>query len=170
MDNEQFANLRRLTEQATPGPWQTFVRSTDGIVNDMLGVDVEGPPDSMRGQYANLADAEFIVAARDAVPDLLDALAAMTQRSEQAEAKLATLLGADKPNRPATPTQMMRHWMLIASEQKRRADAAEHQLAAVPWDALHSVHMRAAGKDLHDWLTVTDWLSRHTPDHQEAQP
>lgn len=52
----------------------------------------------------------------------------------------------------------------------QRAEAAEAKLAAIPWDELHAVHMRATNKNLHDWLTVTDWLSRNTPEQQGAQP
>jgi hypothetical protein len=115
----------------------------------------------------------LVMAARHA-DNAESALAAMTARAEQAEAKLAVLLGADKPNKSATPTQIMRHWMLVASQEKRRADAAEHQLAAVPWGSLaYCWHHEG---DLEDdvWVnhsdTVDNWLHVYMPRKQDAQP
>ena len=105
-------------------------------------------------------------AARKAFAHMHTALERERERAEQAETKLATLLGADKPDRPATPTQMMRHWMLIASEQKRRADAAEHQLAAVPWEA---IEVALTEEDSPEWAAVQIWLHAKRP-HHEAQP
>jgi hypothetical protein len=50
-----------------------------------------------------------------------------------------------------------------------RAEAAEAKLAAVPWLAIHRVHMAAQGMDLDDWITVADWTHNNMP-QQEAQP
>lgn len=52
-------------------------------------------------------------------------LAELRQRAEIAEERLAAALGADKPDKPATPTERARHWAMEACDQKRRADAAE---------------------------------------------
>ena len=57
------------------------------------------------------------------------ALAAMTQRAEDAELKLASALGADKPDKPATPTERARLFAMVAAEQRRRAEQAEAALA-----------------------------------------
>ena len=117
MTDEQIANLRRLAEQATPGQWRTFVRSTDGMADDFLGVDLEGPPDAVRGQFARKEDVDFIVAARTAVPELLDALVAMTQRAEQAEREANSWIQAADDERTK-----LRHALAIA---RGRAEAAE---------------------------------------------
>ena len=120
MTDEQIANLRRLAEQATPGQWRTFVRSTDGMADDFLGVDLEGPPDAVRGQFARKEDVDFIVAARTAVPELLDALVAMTQRAEQAEREANSWIQAADDERTK-----LRHALAIA---RGRAEAAEAEL------------------------------------------
>lgn len=52
------------------------------------------------------------------------------ERANLAEERLAAALGADKPEKPATPTERARHWAMEACDQKRRAEAAEAALAA----------------------------------------
>lgn len=68
-DDIDRAELRRLDAAATPGPWT--VTPMGGI--EQLHADYDGNTD--------VADANFIAAARTAVPALLDAL-------EQAEARI----------------------------------------------------------------------------------
>lgn len=81
-----------------------------------------------------------LAAATADINQLREQLAAMTQRAVAAEAKLAHALGADKPDKPATPTERARHWAIVASEEKRRAEQAEarvlellHANAGVAW-------------------------------------
>lgn len=76
-------------------------------------------------------------------------LAAATQRAEAAEAKIAIALGADKPNKPATPTERARHWALEAAAQKERAEAAEQALAL----ATNST----PGKGTGVWVPLEKW-------------
>jgi len=120
----------------------------------------------------NSMDAEYsdLVRSRDTATAIAEQ---MRQRAEAAEAKLTVLLGADKPNKLATPTQIMRHWMLVASEQERRAEAAEHQLAAVPWTALFYCWGHKGDWEEDEWVnhsdTINNWLRAHTTD-QEVQP
>lgn len=81
--------LRVLAEAATPGPWGTIERGpfcgeSEGDVIDHYGADVVGAEhvtplnsqETTRGMMW-LRDAEFIAAARDAVPALLTENAAL---------------------------------------------------------------------------------------------
>lgn len=73
--------LRRLADAATPGPWPLF--SGGEYVG---GVGIVIAPDDGGVSPAN---AEFIAAARTALPALLDALAAAEHRATRAEAQSA---------------------------------------------------------------------------------
>ena len=87
--------LRVLAEAATPGPWGTIERGpfwgeSEGDVIDHYGADVVGAEhvaplgtqETTRGQMW-LRDAEFIAAARDAVPALLSEIAALAAEVER---------------------------------------------------------------------------------------
>ena len=87
--------LRVLAEGATPGPWGTIERGpfwgeSEGDVIDHYGADVVGAEhvaplgtqETTRGQMW-LRDAEFIAAARDAVPALLAENAALAAEVER---------------------------------------------------------------------------------------
>lgn len=100
--------LRVLAEAATPGPWGTIDRGpfwgeSEGDVIDHYGADVVGAEhvaplgtqETTRGQMW-LRDAEFIAAARDAVPALLAenaALAAEVDRLRTNAARYEWLRG-----------------------------------------------------------------------------
>ena len=46
------------------------------------------------------------------------------------------------------------------------------QVAAIPWTAIHRVHMAAQDMDTETfdhWITVADWTHNHMP-QQEVQP
>ena len=104
MTEEQLANLRRLADQATTGPWRYASEKEAGdnwlicfgtgrdncshYVSHFVTTDHVHAED-LQGDAST--DAEFVVAARTGVPALLDALAAMTKRAEAAEAKLARM-------------------------------------------------------------------------------
>lgn len=176
MTDEELANLRRLADAATTAPLNSYYSISDAewayYDGDADGKIVFVVPDDGKARQAT-ADARYIYAAYCAVPALLDALAAMTQCAEAAEAKLAVLLGADKPNKIATPTQIMRHWMLVASEEKHRRERAEHQLAAVPWESLVYCWKHEEDWEYNVWVNhssiVDNWLHVYMP-APEDQP
>ena len=76
-ETPDLAELRRLAEAATPGPWRTEYLM--GAGNDLLTAIVAGraTPDDLRVIGSTLAerDGKFIVAAVNALPALLDAAA-----------------------------------------------------------------------------------------------
>ena len=95
-----LAELRRLAEAATPGPWRTEYLM--GAGNDLLTAIVAGraTPDDLRVIGSTLAerDGQFIVAAVNALPDLLDdadalraELAHMTEARDNARAEVKRL-------------------------------------------------------------------------------
>lgn len=54
----------------------------------------------------------------------------------------------------------------------QRAEAAEAKLAAIPWLAIHRVHLAAQDMDqatFDHWITVADWTHNNMP-QQEVQP
>lgn len=61
----------------TPGPWTAKCRSCDGIDDPLLGWEILGPPDALRGQFALGDDARLIAAA----PEMLTVLEKLMQSS-----------------------------------------------------------------------------------------
>ena len=95
-----LAELRRLAEAATPGPWRTEYLM--GAGNDLLTAIIAGraTPDDLRVIGSTLAerDGKFIVAAVNALPALLDdadalraELAHMTEARDNARAEVKRL-------------------------------------------------------------------------------
>lgn len=80
MTNERIAELRALEQAATPGPWERWAEHADFFARVkkntrgvMIGERVgECTDDSDEGEALAFANADFIVAARTAVPELLD--------------------------------------------------------------------------------------------------
>ena len=73
------AALRALEARATPGPWTPDadkIRATDALLPDTIVVAYYTGHDHQLGLKTtrHSADAEFIAAARDALPDRLDRL------------------------------------------------------------------------------------------------
>ena len=80
---EKIAEARRLCEAATPGPWRMSEDNALETVDCIIVVCAEwdyGDDDSTL--YVSNEDAEFIVAARQLVPELLDTLEAETKRAD----------------------------------------------------------------------------------------
>lgn len=92
-NNELIQQARELCEKATPGPWV----SLHGIPNPSVCQDrdwdkeiaaVHGSNDYGGYQYHQaVADADLMAASSTLIPQLCDALEAMTARAEQAEAE-----------------------------------------------------------------------------------
>lgn len=100
---ERAAALRRLCEQATPGPWEWFYE--DESMPAILGnkdyaagghvltgaVCASCEKTGNRCLCPNEADAAFIAATRTALPDALDALAAKDAALADAQREMAEL-------------------------------------------------------------------------------
>ncbi len=96
MTAEERAAIRERCEKATSGPWTVEHRCVDcdDKVDETagLGLEIVGPPEPMRGQFALSADARFIAHARANVPALLDALDAAERERDEARAALVELV------------------------------------------------------------------------------
>lgn len=90
--------LRKLADAATPGPWEAGdvwvytkpIYSDDNRLSDVLGMKFADEDRASSEHARGLRNAEVIAAARTAVPELLDRLAA-------AEAKLAAVEALHQP-------------------------------------------------------------------------
>ena len=83
--------LRRLADAATAGPWEN---ARNGVQQSLDAATKAGDyryegVGIVPEEYVRQDDAEFIAAARTAVPALLDALAAAEHRATRAEARAA---------------------------------------------------------------------------------
>ena len=83
--------LRRLADAATAGPWEN---ARNGVQQSLDAATKAGDyryegVGIVPEEYVRQDDAEFIAAARTAVPALLDALAAAEHRATRAEAQSA---------------------------------------------------------------------------------
>jgi len=101
---ERLAELRRLHEAATPGPWKLWngwgpVAGTEYMVvyrigpegDEWVGIiaDYRYPPSA--DLYAKREDAELVAAARNALPELLDEIQRLKGVILRAAADLARL-------------------------------------------------------------------------------
>jgi hypothetical protein len=86
INKEWIAEQRAVCEAATPGPWEVlkFGRYED---HDECQIDL--PDDDI--ELAKYENAEFIAAARTALPAALDALEASMQREAEKDATIARL-------------------------------------------------------------------------------
>lgn len=84
MNSDDTQKLRALVEKATPGPWDTDGSTSVGAGEEWLAHLTAYDDGSSLAQAR--ADAAFIAAARDAVPALLDRLAAVEAKNERLEA------------------------------------------------------------------------------------
>ena len=85
--------LRKLADAATPGPWENTrngVQQTIDAATKVGDYKYEGVG-IVPEEYVRQEDAEFIAAARTAVPALLDALASAEDRATQAKARIRHL-------------------------------------------------------------------------------
>ena len=86
------------------------------------------------------------------------------QRAETAETRLSVALGADKPDKPATPTERARYWALEAAAQRERAEAAEAKLAAIPYKAIHDCWYHSDGQTPDTSADIVEaWLDGAKP-------
>ena len=123
------AELHRLADAATPGPW-VMDDDSRGLVGPWIdGVSEEGTAREIADcTWTDEADAEFIAASREAVPELLDAL---TRAEAQSEAR----------------RQQTKYWKERAEEFEAERDewrqtALDERAAAL--DALEQIKAREA--------------------------
>lgn len=92
------------------------------------------PADESRAIKATNEEADLYIIAMFVARQVSE-LQAKLKRTEE---KLANAFGANKAYKEATPTERARFWAMEAAEQKRRADSAEAQLAALraEWEAI----------------------------------
>jgi hypothetical protein len=69
LSDEDLGELERLLEQATPGPWRSFVEGRDHTSGSHF-IQTEGKDIELVG--ATIADQDLIVAARNALLPLID--------------------------------------------------------------------------------------------------
>jgi len=69
MDASEIARLRELCSKATPGAWMRIMCGCHE-----MGYDLDGVPVGTRGSFGRAEDADFVAAARSALPAALDAL------------------------------------------------------------------------------------------------
>ena len=98
-ETPDVAELRRLAEAATPGPWEAF-GAVDGrrgerwlgVTTDMRAIESARAGDVFAAQNCTRQDALFIAAANPAVVlGLLDRLAHMTEARDNARAEVERL-------------------------------------------------------------------------------
>lgn len=85
---EQLDQLNDLAKAATRLPWSVAHRDIRCTESDDeragLGLEIEGPPEaSNRGQFARSADARYIVAACNAVPDLIAQIRRLEREADE---------------------------------------------------------------------------------------
>lgn len=76
-ETAQVQQIREREQQATPGPWHNagLGEVHSDHENGVYVIPDDGEPESVVADSCTDADAEFIVAARNAMPELLDLLA-----------------------------------------------------------------------------------------------
>jgi hypothetical protein len=113
LTEEELATIRRRSIGATPGPWTRFGRSSSNPDGDdeFLGHEIEGPPEASRGQFARVADAEFIAHARSDVPRLLAEVDRLRAENTAQAARIAAV------------RELRRGWFQDADAKRSKADA-----------------------------------------------
>jgi hypothetical protein len=80
MDDKELAELERLERAATPGPWRSWVEGRDHLAGDHVIQRSAGTDPDIYVEIrvagachpASVADQDFIAAARNAIPSLIE--------------------------------------------------------------------------------------------------
>jgi hypothetical protein len=89
MDKERLEELKRLCEDATPGPWEDCLDQLNAPSATVIDHEWGPPtPNAPEGTYASVtrADADFIAASRTALPELIAEVEFLTKVAEQMRA------------------------------------------------------------------------------------
>ena len=85
MDSAKIDELERLAAQATPGPWYTLSEMCEGVGCDTI-ISKQGEICDFVGNMHNpYGDRSYIVAARNAVPELIAENRALQERVRELE-------------------------------------------------------------------------------------
>ena len=84
MNTEKRKRLRELAEKATPGPWRKVVCNKEDGWSCVMG-EHEAVTDGVQTGEMNGDNADFIAAARNALPELLDEVERLRARVEVLE-------------------------------------------------------------------------------------
>ena len=156
--------LRRLADAATAGPWEN---ARNGVQQSLDAATKAGDyryegVGIVPEEYVRQDDAEFIAAARTAVPALLDALAAAEHRATRAEAQSAirgraVVIYRDR----AREAEAERDWNLrssrLAKEGRIKANARAESAEARIRDLTQEVRdERGAALDALEQVKVRD--------------
>jgi hypothetical protein len=155
---DDLARIEELAEKATPGPWEI-----DAIESGEHGLFIEeestelGVGGRQVAGWLTAPNAEFIAAARTAVPALVAGVRSRDERITELEAQLAestTLAGATTCGQinawPSTPGEFATRWNAATEEARAdrlagMIDASERSLACLLGEHLnHIAQMEAA--------------------------
>lgn len=84
MNTEERKRLRELCDKATPGPWRKVVCNKEDGWSCVMG-EHEAVTDGVQTGEMNGDNADFIAAARNALPELLDEVERLRARVERLE-------------------------------------------------------------------------------------
>ena len=97
LTKDELTKVHKSLEATTQGKWIAVHGASDCTVHDGecsggLGLDVEGPPQPRKGQFARSADAKFIASAHnDYVPQLLAEVERLQSESNDLRERLQHL-------------------------------------------------------------------------------
>lgn len=111
-NTDRLASIRARAEAATPGPWRISGHEVIGVVTKAFVQSIQHP--WVADVDAVSEDAEFITAAREDIPFLLDQLATAEAKIAQVQAEAQAW--ADSPQGEIAPTQGVgTHFLKILS-------------------------------------------------------
>lgn len=163
---QQAAEVIRLSEQATPGPWVAEHRhmyyTPDDDEQDGLGLEVVGPEVAWgRGQFARGADAQFIAYTRTAAPSIAQALLDALERVVQCQLALRTILDALPPHGRMNARDVQ--WLRSVARAGLGEDSLGAQLETAETARLRAEidALRAVAEAAGDIAPPTTWSGRH---------
>lgn len=128
MDASEIARLRELCSKATPGAWMRIMCGCHE-----MGYDLDGVPVGTRGSFGRAEDADFVAAARSALPAALDALESANAKVERlrerddARVELDAALGKGAVGIQVMVTDIIETRKLKAENEWLRADLQEER-------------------------------------------
>ena len=156
--------LRRLADAATAGPWEN---ARNGVQQSLDAATKAGDyryegVGIVPEEYVRQDDAEFIAAARTAVPALLDALAAAEHRATRAEARIRHLEAtAQITVRKALRAERERdEWRQAALDERGAALDALEQIKARDKRIQAVQHLVDQADHAGDWTVTCTHLQR----------
>lgn len=138
---DQLAELRRLAEAATPGPWESSHNvdppSDDNYHPNNPNREGRGEGPTITGTYRDVkamaaADAAFIAAARTAVPALCAEVERLTAQVAELEAERDVMSETILGEMIAINKQLLQHVAALTRERdEARAELAQRRIIEV---------------------------------------